>query len=143
MMRSVEGELCGNFFRLRFKAYVHPRTHFHLHHACSYGVHVLQLGHDEWSNSEHVTRSFLWSCSVDNIVWRLPFVFGPLVSPRQDHQGRIPHPGLTAKTGTHSARFKKSAKYLKNQFRSLALQFSFPGTVVKASFRCVELKNLT
>lgn len=98
------------------------------------------FGHDEWHNSTHELRMWLW-CRNGNRYMRQPTSFGPMVSPRQDHYGR-PIPSKDARFRTYSIKFKSSATYLRTLFPSPSYSFTNPGTLVNATFVCTELGNL-
>jgi hypothetical protein len=98
------------------------------------------FGHDEWHNSTHALKKYLWSRQGE-VYYRSPVSFGPMISPRQDHYGK-PLNSRDSKFSTYSIRFKTSATYLKTLFPSSQFSFASPGTFAEATYECTELKNM-
>ena len=100
------------------------------------------VGHDEFDNSRQKFREYQWS-KVPQKYWRMPFGFGPMPGPRQDHYGK-PRRSEQSTFTTASIRFKTSRTALQTLFPPgrTGYRFKNPGTVAYASFSQTTLNKM-
>lgn len=97
------------------------------------------FGHDEWHNSKDALRRWISSHNESSLL-RWPTSFWPV---RNLESHGLPQPTRPSESYflKQSVRFKTSATYLRTLFPTPNFKFSSPGTVVEATFQCLELRD--